>query len=387
MFSKLTLPSASTRVIFNPHATSSVNAFNPTGITHVPLLSHRQSKFTYKSQLTLTSSQQLSTLNNKYNNKPHHLQQNQQQLPTIDVMMLFDRMDSNQDGMISREEFQRALNHVDQIRSLQHPVSQNSDNSSSSKINSSNENTSKSNNQKTSSSSSAVSNLSNRVMSTFEVMVSKIFPAGFGWQAGSTIATQFNYTPEQLQLFLCTGVGDALGVMLGHLAYCALKKSLLPNDTSISMKNEVHTALLLGSAAFCSGTVWQPTVNFLHNTAHLSFNETLVGTGTVCTLAFFIGLRMGRMLYSRVFSDIEASNYANLKADIGLSVAIGGAGACFVGTDVSFADNWLRPLVGVEATAHPLSGCVLAGSSTAMGFVALQMTQNITVPSGKAWLD
>ena len=53
---------------------------------------------------------------------------------------------------------------------------------------------------------------------------------------------------------------------------------------------------------------------------------------------------------------MEANNYGNLKADGALSVAVGGATAAFVGTDVSFGDsNWLRPLVGVVATAMALS--------------------------------
>lgn len=46
---------------------------------------------------------------------------------------------------------------------------------------------------------------------------------------------------------------------------------------------------------------------------------------------------------------LQRGNYENLKADAQLSVAIGGATACFVGTDVSYGDaNWLRPIIGVE---------------------------------------
>jgi hypothetical protein len=72
----------------------------------------------------------------------------------------------------------------------------------------------------------------------------------------------------------------------------------------------------------------------------------------------------------------------------GLSVAIGGATACFVGTDVSFgAANFLMPVFGVDAGVSTLQACSIAGMSTATGFVAVQAVQNVAVPTGKNWID
>ena len=85
---------------------------------------------------------------------------------------------------------------------------------------------------------------------------------------------------------------------------------------------------------------------------------------------FFLGLRFGRYFMSPVLTGIPACNYNNLKADAQLSVAIGGATACFVGTDVSYSDasttygetdaNWLRPIVGIEDGIGDLHGGIFA---------------------------
>ena len=62
-------------------------------------------------------------------------------------------------------------------------------------------------------------------------------------------------------------------------------------------------------------------------------------------------------------------------------------GRSFVGTDVTFADNWLRPAVGIEDGTGDLAAQVIAGSSTALGFLAVQSAQNLTLPKGKNWID
>lgn len=406
------------------------SAMKYTGIAHVSSLTQpvrtatniSTSQQQQSSHSTATLSHDISfapqttkTLNNNNNNnnskqnpdKLYNLHHNHH-ITTLDPMQVFDRIDTNKDGVICRDEFravvagmkyeelrftmhylERALAHNELSRGVMYQDKVDYDTADATtdvthaktKADTATDATTTQKKQGV----SLWSMLNARVSNTLEVMISKIFPAGFGWQVGSTVAAQLGYSPEQWELFLCTGVGDALGVMLGHLAFCSVKKAVM--EPTMNMTDQTHTAVLLGTAAFCSGTAWQPTVNFLHNTAHLSFNETLLGTGVVCTLAFFFGLRFGRVLYSRFLHGVEVPNYSNLKADIGLSVAIGGAGAFFVGTDVSFADNWLRPLVGVEASASPLVGSVLAGTSTALGFTAVQMAQNVTVPAGKAWLD
>lgn len=49
-----------------------------------------------------------------------------------------------------------------------------------------------------------------------EVVVSKIFPAGFGWQGSSCIADQaFQLKDTDTMFFVTTGIGDMVGVTLG----------------------------------------------------------------------------------------------------------------------------------------------------------------------------
>ena len=75
---------------------------------------------------------------------------------------------------------------------------------------------------------------------------------------------------------------------------------------------------------------------------------------------------------------LPAGDSTNLVYDAQLSLAIGGATGAFVGTDVSYGDaNWLRPLIGVEDGMGNIHGCVLAGTSTALGFTAVQIAENI----------
>ncbi|MGB1601803.1 MAG: hypothetical protein ACPIOQ_54250, partial [Promethearchaeia archaeon] len=232
------------------------------------------------------------------------------------------------------------------------------------------------------SSTSVPSLLLSRFTRMVEVTVSKIFPAGFGWQAASAVAGSAGMAPTSLPFFITTGLGDFAGVMGGHVAYMAAKKSA---GFKVNLGKEVDTGLWLGSAAFCSGFVWQPTLNACVDLG-LTFNQSATGVFSACTLAFFGGLRMFRMLYSPLTS-VEPNNYQNLKADAGLAVAVGGATGCFVGTDITFADNWLRPVVGIEDGTSDMVAQVIAGSSTGLGFLAVQSAQNLTLPKGKNWID
>jgi len=117
----------------------------------------------------------------------------------------------------------------------------------------------------------ASSGLAKRFAVTAEVSISKIFPAGFGWQTSSIIAeNHLGYAADSAAFALTTGLGDALGVLFGHTAFYAAKKATV--DSSIDMEGETHVGVLLGSAAFCSGTVWQPLVDALQG-AELSFMQ------------------------------------------------------------------------------------------------------------------
>jgi hypothetical protein len=167
---------------------------------------------------------------------------------------------------------------------------------------------------------------------TAEVTVSKIFPAGFGWQSSSILARDFlGYAPDTLGFALTTGLGDGIGVFLGHCAYNVAKKNATGDD-SINMERETQTGILLGSAAFCSGTAWQPIVNVLQ-AADLSFFQVFAGTWMGCGTAFYLGIRGARTILSGPFQHIKEPTFENSITDKSLSAAIGGATGFFVGTD------------------------------------------------------
>jgi hypothetical protein len=224
------------------------------------------------------------------------------------------------------------------------------------------------------------STLMDRFQVTAEVTVSKIFPAGFGWQTAGTIAASANQAPDSLNFALCTGLGDALGVLIGHVAFYATKKALL-RDQAINMTRELHTGILLGSAAFCSGTAWQPLVNVLQG-ADLPFTQVFLGTWAGCGLAFYGGLRVTRTLLSGKLQYVHEPTYENSKTDASLSVAIGGATGFFVGTDTAYLpdQNFLIHLVGIQEGTSDMVASTL-------GFVSAQTTMNLIYPRGKCWND
>jgi len=154
------------------------------------------------------------------------------------------------------------------------------------------------------------------------------------------------------------------------------------------MKTEFQTAVLLGSAAFCSGTAWQPLVDALQG-ANLSFGGVFAGTWVGCGLAFYGGLRAGRTIFSGFMTKIQEPTYENSKHDASLSYVIGGATGFFVGTDAAYLpdQNFLINLVGIQDDTPDLVGCALAGSSTALGFMTSQSVFNVVYPTGKCWND
>lgn len=224
-----------------------------------------------------------------------------------------------------------------------------------------------------------------RFLTTAEVTVSKIFPAGFGWQYSSGIAAGMGLEATDLGFFAVTGLGDATGVFLGHSTYYILKSFV---DPSIKISTEMQTATLLGGAAFCSGAAWQPLVNALQCNG-LPFEGVAMGTWVGCSIAFFGGLRLMRIAMSPA-GTVAGNDYDNLKKDASLSFAIGGATGAFVGTDVVYkegAGNFLKDAVGILETDSNLMGCVKAGASTSLGFAVAQTGENIVYPMGKLWTD
>jgi len=195
------------------------------------------------------------------------------------------------------------------------------------------------------------------------------------------------YAPDSMDFALTTGAGDAVGVLGGHLAYYAAKKAALKSD-SINLTQELHTGILLGSAAFCSGTAWQPIVNALQG-ADLPFVQVFAGTWLGCATAFYGGLRLGRTLLSGPLRYVEEPTYDNSKTDMALSSAIGGATGFFVGTDAAYLpdQNFLIDVVGIKDGTSDLTGCAIAGASTSLGFLTAQSALNVIYPKGRCWND
>jgi hypothetical protein len=236
-------------------------------------------------------------------------------------------------------------------------------------------------------STAATGGLAQRFLVTAEVTVSKIFPAGFGWQTASIVAANhLGFAPDTLNFAMTTGLGDGLGVLGGHCLFYGAKKALV--DSSINMESEFQTGFLLASAAFCSGTAWQPLVDALQG-ANLSFGGVFAGTWVGCGLAFYGGLRAGRTILSGFMKHINEPTYENSKADASLSVVIGGATGFFVGTDAAYLpdQNFLINVVGIPDGTPDLVGCAIAGSSTSLGFLTSQSVFNVIYPSGKCWND
>ena len=219
---------------------------------------------------------------------------------------------------------------------------------------------------------------------TAQVTVSKIFPAGAGWQAASIVADAAGHQADSLAFAAYTGVGDGIAVMAGHTGYYAAKKAIV--DPNINVGEQAGLGVWLGSAAVCSGALWQPLVNALQASEKLPFNAVMGATMVGCGGAFLTGLRVGRF----VFPWMPGNDNGNFATDAYLSMAIGGASGFFVGTDVAYLGgdgNFLRPVVGVEDFDSDLLGIVKAGSSTGLGFCAFQSVQNVTFAQGSAWLD
>ena len=235
---------------------------------------------------------------------------------------------------------------------------------------------------------SSPSGLANRLKVTAEVTVSKIFPAGFGWQSSSILAEDYlGYSADSVAFALTTGLGDAVGVFVGHSAFYAAKKAVT-SDESIDMSRETQTGLLLASAAFCSGTVWQPLVDMLQG-MNLPFLQVFAGTWVGCGTAFYLGLRGAREILSGPFKHIHAPTFENSVTDRSLSVAIGGATGFFVGTDAAYlpSQNFLINVVGIHDATPALAGCAIAGASTSLGFMSAQTALNVVYPAGKLWND
>ena len=84
--------------------------------------------------------------------------------------------------------------------------------------------------------------------------------------------------------------------------------------------------------------------------ATLLHTQAAAGVGAGCGLAFFAGLRGGRVALSGLLPAVEPPSLDNLKADAALSLSIGGATGTFVGVVPDFSDN---PFLGPSHLQRP----------------------------------
>lgn len=223
------------------------------------------------------------------------------------------------------------------------------------------------------------SKMSKRFVSMIEVVISKLFPAGFGWQFAGSISKLDSGT---LSFAITTGVAEAMAVFTGHVIYSLYKSK------GKDIQEILQTGLLLSTGTICSGTSWQPIVNFFQ-TLGLSFLGVFIGTWIACTHAFYFGLRVARNLYSKRLSHVEGPTYANSRTDFSLSFTIGAATAFFVGTDITYhpEENFLSSIVGIGENYSLVYGSFLAGCSTAIGFTFCQVIFNVVYPFDTCWID
>jgi hypothetical protein len=155
--------------------------------------------------------------------------------------LAFRAIDSDGNGTISEEEFRVAIGVLknSELAYLQKGLSRNELS-----------NTAESDRATIDSEESIASLLGRRFFTTAEVAVSKIFPAGFGWQGGALVAGMMGYGATDVPLFLMAGLGDAVGVGVGHFGYMALKNAL---GYKQDLTAQAHTSVLLSTACIFSG--------------------------------------------------------------------------------------------------------------------------------------
>lgn len=158
--------------------------------------------------------------------------------------LAFRAIDSDGNGSISEEEFRVAIG-VLKNSELAYLKKNLSRNELSNTAESDRSEISTSDNQE-----SISSLIGKRFFTTAEVAVSKIFPAGFGWQGGALAAGMMGYGATDVPLFLMTGCGDALGVGIGHFGYMALKNAM---GFKQDLTAQAHTSVLLSTACIFSG--------------------------------------------------------------------------------------------------------------------------------------
>jgi hypothetical protein len=216
------------------------------------------------------------------------------------------------------------------------------------------------------------------LLMTAAVAVTKIFLGGFCWQAGSLATRQ----PSTSVVYaLAAGAGDAAGTFIGNALLIACLSCL---NGWPGWRHLITSGLVVSTGSLFSGTIWQPLVNRFSRLG-LTFNAGMLCTGSICGAVFFIGITAAAFASLRLAGTAFHRPWSDIVKDASLSVAVCGATACFVGTDMSWHGNWLQRLVGERDHSSPSLDCVKAGFSTLIGFGAIQILLVALVPSRFMW--
>ena len=143
-----------------------------------------------------------------------------------------------------------------------------------------------------------------RFSSTLDVIVSKLFPAGFCWQLASMMTKS---DASSAKFAITTGAGEAAGVLGGHVLYSLIKGGY---DKSV-----LESALLLATGTLCSGTSWQPVVNALQS-MDLPF---YAGKSQTMLATYFVNILLSTECHSTAFQSL-LTNLINTICDYGYSV-------------------------------------------------------------------
>jgi len=221
----------------------------------------------------------------------------------------------------------------------------------------------------------------NRMMTSVEVMISRVFPAGAGWQLASILATNAGVASNSLLFCSLLGLGNFFGVIFGHMLWEGLKK-VVKGD--VDLAREFQVASLLGGAAFFSGLSWQVAMN-VFKAVGVGLLQSFMSVGIVCTMAFFLGMRMMRQNLSPVMTAVDKNSFVNLRSDIGLAIAIGGATAGLVFTDAFVGTSPLLSFLEAKAAVSSLVAVACGGLASSLGFLATTAVQALN--KKRCWLD
>jgi len=219
-----------------------------------------------------------------------------------------------------------------------------------------------------------------------EVALSKFFPAGFMWQVGAVLTLSAGYSSHSALQYFLTGLGDCLGVFIGHSVYKMCLHHVFRMKT-VNVRLQVEVAAILAGSSFFSGAVWSPALNVCQG-AKLHFWLTFAIVGAVCAAFFFCAIRVMRVLLPKILplKEYAKEGDTHLALDFLLAVGVFGSSALFVSTNVTYPDDPFQSFLGIVHDKS-LYGMVRAGMSTAIGFTAILTVQNLVLPATMHWLD